>query len=161
MKTITILFMLLPLFNYAQNNTESEFWFEELAGKRVFLNKTVTSFNFTVSKYQNGKVISKEEYVNFDKPEPSKITISSDENKANIQISSRYYKEDLFFEYKRIYKLNQDGYTPSYNFVGKGSCDAKYFIPEDSSHQSLLLKCLDDGKNGTEVYFVISQRHQL
>lgn len=161
MKTITILILLIPLLNFAQDDVSSEFWLEEFTAKRVFINKTVTSFNFNIEKYQNNKVVSKKEYVNFDEPEPSKITISSDESKASIQISSRYYKEDLYFEFKRIYKSEFSDGSPYYQFVGKSSCSAYYYFPEDNSNQSLSIQCLDNDKNGTRIYFVMSQNHQL
>lgn len=162
MKIILSFALLLPFFIFAQNKeSDVDYSVYEILGKRVFINKTVISYNFSLITFQNNVEISKQEFVNFEKPVPSTIKISSDQNNSTIRINSKYLKEDFFFEFKRIYKLDNGDGTFMYYFLGKSSCDVTYFIPKGKGNQFLDIKCLDKNKNGNEISYTMSRNEQL
>lgn len=161
---LLLLFFSLQMFSQSTTTKEDnkKFEFEELfGGKRVFINKAVTSYNFTSSTYKNEKEIKNKTYVNFDKPEPSKIFINSDDIKVTIRVNSRYFREDLYFEFARIYKVDYDNEIFYYTFLGKSSCEARYTVYKNGYNQFLLIKCLDQNKNGDSLLFTMSQNEQL
>lgn len=160
MKYFLLLTTLISSFLLSQKN-DNEFEYYEMTSKRVFINKNVTSYNFTVSKYANDIEVSKKEYINFKKPVPSRIIINTDENKSSIRINSKYYKEDLYFEFARVYKILNDDGSFFYDFVGKNPCSVFYSVPTNNYNQSLYIKCLDRNKNGTSIRFTMSQNEQL
>lgn len=162
MKKYILLALLIPFNFFSQSiSNEDEFKFDEHFGKRVFLNKTVTSYNFSTITYKNAKKVKSKNYVNFDNPVPSKIYINSDENKAIIRINSKYFKEDLFYEFKRIYKITNDDGSWFYTFKGKSSCDVSYYVPKNGDNQFLLIKCLDENKDGPGLDYTMSRLEQL
>lgn len=166
MKKFALFFLFFSLQIFSQSITNSdedkEFKIEEhFGGKRVFINKTITSYNFTSSIYKNNKEIKSKMHVNFDNPEPSKIFINSNDNNVTIRINSRYFREDLFFKFKRIYKIEEEDGKFFYKFMGNSSCITYYFIPKDGYNQFLNIKCLDENKNGSGLSFTMSQLEQL
>lgn len=162
MKKYLLLFLFSQqIFSQITNKNNDEFKIEEHFGKRVYINKAVTSYNFSSLTYKNNKEIKRKEYINFKNPQPSKIFISTDEEKVTIRVNSKYFREDLFFEAKRIYKMEEEDGSIFYHFVGKTSCNIYYYVPNDGYNQSLDIKCLDENKNGSGLYFTMSQNEQL
>lgn len=151
-----------PFFCFSQNeNNTDEFYLANNTGERVFINKNVTSYGFTVDKYVNDKKIESKDYINFKKPVASKIFITTDENLSSIRINSPYYKEDIILKFKRLYKYNIDNRTYMYEFTGGNSCSASYVIPPNNENQILFLKCLNSEKSGSGMNFTMSRNEQL
>lgn len=154
-----IFFLFLPIFLFSQNT--DNFRFYEMTSTRVYLNKRVISYNFTTSDYTNGSITKKKEFVNFKKPIPTYIFINSDEGKVSIRINSKYFREDLYYEFQRVYKSDNEDGTFSYDFVGKNLCIAHYYLPSNNDNQFLFIKCLDKNNNGYDFGFTMSKSDQL
>lgn len=162
MKNLILIIIFTPFLFYSQKTTDSDkYVFSEMTGKRVFINKEVVSYNFTVVKYQNGTKVSSKDYVDFKNPVPTKISITSDENSSRIQINSKYYKEDIILNFERIYKINYDDGSFWYDFIIGKSCSASYSVPNDNGNQSLSIKCLDNNETGSEITYTMSRNQQL
>ncbi len=155
-----LLFLFLPFLVFSQETNE-DYRFYELTGTRVFVNKKITSYNFTTAVYSNDIKTKEKEYINFKNPVPTSVYINSDANQATIRINSKYFREDLFFEFRRIYKIDNGDGSFMYKFIGKNPCSVFYFIPENNYNQSLFIKCLDANKNGYGIDLTMSQNEQL
>ncbi len=91
---------------------------------------------------------------------PYNILISSNENSAYIRINNKNLREDLFYNFEKIYKLDE-GENITYNFVNNSKCSASLWIPKNNDHQKLLIDCKDSSKNGYFLIFTISKLDQL
>jgi|GEM_PF-5744864 hypothetical protein len=129
-------------------------------GERVFINKKVTAFTIYTSRTINGNETS--ELNNPDLNNPFDIYITSDENKASIRVNNKYYKEDLYLEFTKIYKINSNKEFDEYVFID-GACYVSYYIPKKGNidHQSLNITCVTDENNKSFISFTISKYHQM
>lgn len=133
--------------------------FSERAGQRVFINKKIISYSYFKSINKNG-VTSK----NTNKPSmsnPFNIFISSNDNNSSIRISSKKIREDIFLNFKGIYKMRNDENSTIYEFAGNKDCDANIVIYDNSEeHQNLYIKCIQENVS-ENLILTISKYDQL
>lgn len=160
-KLLTLLFI-VPFFSFSQETDNSEFEFYEAFGhQRVYINKTVKSYNFTISKYVNNVEVDEQTEIDIKMKNPSSIEILSNENNVIIRINNKKLREDFVLKFRRIYK-SKEKLGDFYTFVGKSnSCNASYIIPQNDMNQILFIDCLDDSKSGYSIDYTISKFEQL
>ena len=134
------------LFFIAINIAAQETFYEKF-GERVFLNKKIISYTIYQTNTKNG--ITDEGKMN-----------NPNENSATIRVNNKNLREDLFYNFEKIYKLDE-GENITYNFVNNSKCNASLWIPKNNDHQKLLIDCKDSSKNGYFLIFTISKLDQL
>ena len=146
------------LFFIAINIAAQETFYEKF-GERVFLNKKIISYTIYQTNTKNG-ITDEGKMNNPNENNPYNILISSNENSAYIRINNKNLREDLFYNFEKIYKLDE-GENITYNFVNNSKCSASLWIPKNNDHQKLLIDCNDSSKNGYFLIFKISKLEQL
>jgi len=159
MKITFILLLFSSLFISAQRQDLSELY--EVIGKPVVINKKVVSYVVSHVNIQNGKRESMRSMTPSEK-NPFNIFISSDNNGASIRINNKNLREDLFLQFKKIYKVvNKDSSSDEYKFTSE-ECGATYYVPKDSEeHQYFIVDCENSKGNGMMLHFTISQLDEL
>ena len=146
------------LFFIAINIAAQETFYEKF-GERVFLNKKIISYTIYQTNTKNG-ITDEGKMNNPNENNPYNILIWSNENSAYIRINNKNLREDLFYNFEKIYKLDE-GENITYNFVNNSKCSASLWIPKNNDHQKLLIDCKDSSKNGYFLIFTISKLDQL
>ncbi|MGV8914095.1 MAG: hypothetical protein ACOH1X_01465 [Kaistella sp.] len=160
MMKLTFIFLFLSNFLlFGQNQDLTEFY--EAIGKPVLINKQVVSYTISHAEIKNGKN-SEVKMNNPSVNNPYNIFITSDESKAIIRINNKNLREDMVYNFKKIYKiLSKDSSPDQYNFTNS-ECNATYFVPKNiEEHQSLIIGCENSSRNGLVLIFTISQLDEL
>lgn len=156
MRKLLILFVFFSsAFCFAQKRRT----IEELAGRKVFINKKIISYTYFQSKTVND---TKTEYFNEpDIKNPYNIFINSDNNSATIRVNNKNTREDIILKFEAIYTMKNDENSDSYDFTGNDNCNANIIVSNTSKdNQILYLHCGND-KNSTTVMYTISKYDQL
>lgn len=153
MKLYTTLLFLLAAINISAQTLYENF------GQRVFLNKKIISYTIYQKKIKNG-IADEGKMNNPNENNPYNISISSNENSASIRVNNKSLREDLFYNFEKIYKLDE-GENITYNFINNSKCNASLWIPKNNDHQTLIIDCKDSNKNGYLLMFTISKLDQL
>lgn len=153
-----ILMIIILCFHnlYSQEKCEEKHQFENLYGKRVFINKTVIAYTYIISKNKGkGKTYSN---INI----PFYIIIETNNSSCNIRIHSKTMTEDISIDFECVHRRNAY-YGTEYEFNNNyNNLKATYTIPNDGSHQTLSLSQKNEfGNEINSYFFIISKYNQL
>lgn len=157
-------FLLLFLFvgishAFSQNSEFTDPFYEKIMrGEKVVLNKTVASYNASISKLTNN--LDEGSGLKLDLKNPYKIYFTSNGNLVQIRINSNKIREDIIIPFKAIYKVKNSN-SIEYAFVGTTGCDASYIIPTNGENHTFSMKIKDENGNGWYFYGIISKFEQL